>query len=162
MIHRQKSLFYEEHGFTLIESVLAVIIIGMLAVIAVPKIMSTDREIVHIAARKITNDMRYARSLAITNVNEYVVNFNTSGSNAIYAIYVGDGFGSPTGNPVKSVELDGAIGYTSTLVDGNLSFDSLGSASTGGSLVTATIVTLTVGSYSENISVIGVTGRVSL
>ena len=66
-------------GFTLIESALVVLVIGMIAVVAVPRIISLDKHVVSITARQITADMRYARSLAVTNMENHIVQFSPAG-----------------------------------------------------------------------------------
>ena len=113
-----------ENGFTLLESALVVIVIGITAAIGIPKIMPTNRRVAEIAAQQITADMRYARSLAISNSEEYEVKFYPSASGTEYAEYkIFPASASNELNPIKSGELDedkidcvGLGDFTGTLI----------------------------------------------
>jgi len=148
MKHKQK--FHKEHGFTLIESTLVIVVIGLLAVIAAPKLLSTDRREVYIAGHQIAANMRYARGLAIANARSYTVTFSpTNGPYTSYTI-------SNAGGTVKSVDISDRVTCTPMgTFTGSISFIALGNTASSGA-----IISLTVGSYSQNISVVSVTGRV--
>ena len=148
----QKSRVHNEYGFTLIESALIVLIIGMLAVIAIPKILSTDKYVVYTTSRQIMADMRYARSLAISRAEDYIVRFSPSGGPyTIYQILPAAG-----GSPEKTMEISDQVtciplgGFSDDLL-----FTVLGSAATGGQ-----IISVSGGGNNIDISVISATGRV--
>lgn len=150
MKHGRKSKFHNEHGFTLIESTLVIIVIGLLAIIAIPKLLSTDKQEVYIAGHQITADMRYARGLAVANAEDCTVTFSpSSGPYTSYTI-------SNAGGTVKSVDISEEV--TCNLIApfaDSISFTALGSTTSSGE-----IISLTVGSYSRKISVVSATGRV--
>ena len=98
----------DEYGFTIIESTLIFLIIGLMAVIALPRILSMDRNVVYASSRQVTADMRYARSLAITEVAEHFVLFSVDPLDSSrynkYEIFRGDG-GESVGDAVKSMDI---------------------------------------------------------
>lgn len=157
MKHRRKSKFHNEHGFTLIESTLVIIVIGLLAIIAVPKILSTDKHAVYIAGHQITADMRYARGLAIANAESYKLTFslkNPLDSSSPYISYTISNLDGTT--TVKSVDISAeAICTPIGAFAGSIIFTALGSTASK-----EAIILLTIGSYSRNISVVSATGRV--
>jgi len=68
-----------KNGFTIIEALLAIVIIGLLAVISIPRIASNDKLIAYNTTRKIVADLRYTRSLAITTAVKHRLVFDPSG-----------------------------------------------------------------------------------
>ena len=154
MKRERKSRLYNEHGFTLIESTLVVIVIGLLAIVAIPKLVPTDKHEVYITAHQITADMRYARGLAIANAENHKVKFYPDGS-----VYTSYAIRDSEGATVKSMDIPEQVDCTidEIVVDGEISFTSLGSASPGGD----DIISLQVGSHTNTISVVAATGRIS-
>lgn len=63
-------------GFTMIEIIIVVVILGITALIAVPMFSSAADMTVRAAANRITADLEYARGLAITHQKPYSVVFN--------------------------------------------------------------------------------------
>ena len=143
-------------GFTLIESTLVVIVIGMIAVIAVPKMLSMDRHVVNATARQMTADMRYARNLAVSNMADYVVRFSTDGSDYTkYEIFrVGDA------TPVKSRDIptDEVTCIAAGTFADNLTFTHLGNTVSTGPIISISEPE----GFTRTISVISATGRVYL
>ena len=95
-----------ENGFTLIESTLAIIVVGILAGIAIPRILPTNRRVAEIAAQQITADMRYARSLAITNYEEHEVKFYPADGTEYSEYKIFPASASNELNPIKSGEIE--------------------------------------------------------
>jgi prepilin-type N-terminal cleavage/methylation domain-containing protein len=153
----RRSKRHKERGFTLIESTLVIIIIGLLAIVAVPKILSTDKHEVRIAAHQITADMRYARGLAIANAKQYNVEFSKDGG-ASYTKYEILLDGDDT--PVKSMEIPEEVTCIPVgLLDDNISFTVLGSADNSGVMLLLTATAS--GNYPWNINVVGATGMIT-
>jgi len=76
-------------GFTLVEIMVVVIVIGIMGLIAVPMISSAGSIQVRSAANKLAADMEYAKSMAISRQRGYRVVFDTS--NNQYQIEQKDG-----------------------------------------------------------------------
>jgi prepilin-type N-terminal cleavage/methylation domain-containing protein len=153
--HRVSS---SEQGFTIIESILAVVILGLMAMIAIPRLVSTDQRVASIAYHQITADMRYARSLATANAEDYKVVFYKDG-NPSYVRY--SIVKASDSSEVKAMDISERV--TCTIPGGGetweIAFKPLGNADPAKS--GNDIITLTVGVYVETISVIAATGRVS-
>lgn len=66
-------------GFTLIEIIIVVVIIGIAALIAVPMFSGAADMQVRAAANRIAADLDYAKGLAVTYQKAYCVQFNISG-----------------------------------------------------------------------------------
>lgn len=158
-------------GFTLVELLIVVAIIGITALIAVPMMSSGADFQLRAAANIIAADLEYAKSLAISNQDNYSIVFDAS--NETYVMQ--DSNGAAVADPVRSgstVSVDFANdGRFSQLDISSVSFDStdtvtfdyLGSPynGSGGALTSGTIV-LTAGSQSVTISVEPITGYVSI
>jgi prepilin-type N-terminal cleavage/methylation domain-containing protein len=63
-------------GFTLIEIIIVVVILGIAAMIAVPMFSSAADMTVRAAANRITADLEYAKGMAITHQKPYSVVFD--------------------------------------------------------------------------------------
>lgn len=162
MKHERKSRLCYERGFSLIEMTLAVIVVGLLAVISVPKLMKTDKHIVHTATRQIVADMRYARGLAVAESRRYRVRFNWDGmAYASYDIFWVDF--SSVEHIAKTMEITDEVSCTLPLgggADWEISFTRLGSAEVGGASINGDIVLIGLDEYTQKIAVIGATGMV--
>ena len=62
------------HGFTLIEALLIILLIGILAAIAIPRIGSSEKS-AYSSARQIVSDLRYTRTLAVTTGQRHYLKF---------------------------------------------------------------------------------------
>lgn len=145
-------------GFTLIESALVVLVIGMIAVVAVPRIISTDKNIVHATVRQMTADMRYARNLAITNMENHIIQFSPAGGPYTkYEVFRA----SDMVNSIKSKDIPTEVTCTAAggfVVPDELTFTPLGSVNGAGQII---LVSEPAGSL-KYISAISATGRVYL
>jgi prepilin-type N-terminal cleavage/methylation domain-containing protein len=66
-------------GFTLIEVLVVLVILGIAAAIAVPLFGASGSTQAQSAAEMITGDLEYARSMSIAHQGSYGVSFNTVG-----------------------------------------------------------------------------------
>ena len=165
----RKASIHGEKGFTVLESTLVIIIIGMLAVIALPKIMKTNRRVAEITTQQITADMRYARILAITKTTGQVVKFVSSGSEyTAYGIYTdanenGTLDAGELATPVKYVEIQAdeisCIGVNGFETNYFIYFTPLGSIETD-DYSSGEIIHVSDGTNTNKISVVVATGRV--
>ena len=70
-----------ERGYTLIEVVLALLIISFMAAIAAPQITSSIQNMrLNLAAGKMLSDIRYARELALSRHATYGISVNAAGN----------------------------------------------------------------------------------
>lgn len=77
-------------GFSLIEVLLAVVVIAILSATIIPRITNArlyDKFLAYTTAHQVAADVRLARRLAVTNGDDYKLEFSTGGSDKTYAIY---------------------------------------------------------------------------
>ena len=83
-------------GFTLIEAVMVVVMLGILYFVIQPRFDAFYNLKLKTAAKKLISDIRYAQSLAVSRHDDYAVSFDVNGEN--YRVYcVSDGKLAPGG-----------------------------------------------------------------
>ena len=158
-------------GFTLVEVIIVVAIIGITALLAVPMISSGADFQIRAAGNIIAADLEYAKSLAIANQEKYSIVFNAS--NETYVMQDSDAVA--VADPVRAgstVSVDFAndgrfnsIDISSVSFDttDTITFDYLGSPYNGsGSALSSGTITLSAGSQSMTITVEPITGYVTI
>ena len=124
-------------GFTFVEAILVIVITGILAGIAIPRLDLFGRKSVYITARQIVTDLRYTRTLAVTSGTRHYLRFlpagGVDGEYTSYAIYR-DGVSDPIDNTVKSISV--RVNCSSTPEEIGISY--LGVGTTGDGLITLT------------------------
>lgn len=114
-----------ERGYTLIEALVVVAIIGMISVIAVPNFIQFQRAgKVKSSLRNLTSDLRAARQRAVTLQNRAMISFGTGTTDGVsYTIYTGtrqaDGTYAwtefrPTPQSVATKQLEKTVYFNST------------------------------------------------
>jgi MSHA pilin protein MshC len=147
MICRIKALFQktfriiaDSKGFTLVELIMVVVLIGIMAVSVVPKFVDTSAFSLAGGAGMAAADIRYAQELAMgTHASKSIV--FTSG-NTYYTV------------DSRNVNLPSKVTISS---GATFTFNSLGEPTTGG----GSSVTLSAGAETKTITVESYTGRVS-
>ena len=150
-------------GFTIIEILIVVVILGIAALTAIPMISSAGSIQVRSVANMIAADLEYAKSLAITKGQRYSVVFNTSSD----SYRIEDESDKTILHPVKKgfyyvIDLEdeglGKADITGAAFAGTsqVEFDYLGSPDNGGT------VTVQGGGTTMTISVEAVTGYITV
>ncbi len=149
MKHRQRLQIHNQHGLTLIEAIMIVIIIGIMSIISIPRLGSSDKQLAYTTARQIVADMRHVRNLAITSAKDHIVKFSPSGGPySEYRIFSDEG---ETEVQVGSARrIPAQITCTGTE---ELTFYPIGSASSNGT------ISLVAGDSQYNVNFIAATGR---
>ena len=163
-----KSEFSRGKGFTLIEIIIVVIILSIAAMVAIPMMSSASSVQIRSAANLIAADLEYAKSMAISRGQNYLVKFDKD--NDSYGIYK-DGETDPIQHPVKkgfdyvmdfsSDKRLGKVDITNVNFDGTdsnvVEFDCLGSPTGNGGTIT-----ISADGMTAIISVEPVTGYITI
>ena len=163
-----KSEFSRGKGFTLIEIIIVVIILSIAAMVAIPMMSSASSVQMRSAANLIAADLEYAKSMAISRGQNYLVKFDKD--NDSYGIYK-DGETDPIQHPVKkgfdyvmdfsSDKRLGKVDITNVNFDGTdsnvVEFDCLGSPTGNGGTIT-----ISADGMTAIISVEPVTGYITI
>jgi MSHA pilin protein MshC len=130
----------DSRGFTIIEIIMVVVLIGILAVSVVPKFMDTSAISLQGGAAMVRADIRYTQELAMSTHSPKTITFTTN--DTFYTV------NSQTMNLPSRVSISNGATFT---------FNSLGEPTAGG----GSSVEIQAGSSTKTITVDSYTGRVS-
>jgi MSHA pilin protein MshC len=130
----------DSRGFTLVELIMVVVLIGILAVSVVPKFVDTSAISLQGGAAMVVADIRYTQELAMGTHTPKTITFTTN--NTFYTV------NSQTMNLPSRVSISNGATFT---------FNSLGEPTAGG----GSSVEIQAGSSTKTITVESYTGRVS-
>ncbi|MEJ2430878.1 MAG: prepilin-type N-terminal cleavage/methylation domain-containing protein [Deltaproteobacteria bacterium] len=130
----------DSRGFTIIELIMVVVLIGILAFSVVPKFVDTSGFSIEGAAAMAVADIRYTQELAMSTNSSKTIVFTTS--NDYYTV------------DSRNVDLPSKVSISSGTT---FTFNSLGEPTTGG----GSSVILSAGAETKTITVENYTGRVS-
>ena len=119
-----------EGGFTLIELVIVIALIGALAAIAVPKFSPADTTVAAQADR-LARDLRHAQSMAMTQGRTLTFDIQTAASWRV------TDSGATVTDPSTMQPFQSALDNSVTVSGADIDFDSLGRPVTGGGLLAA-------------------------
>ena len=140
VVYKNFDIVSDYRGFTIIELMMVVVLIGILAVSVVPKFVDTSGISLVGAAAMVAADIRYTQELAMSTNSSKTIVFTTSNDN-----YTVDS---------RNVDLPSKVSISSGMT---FTFNSLGEPTTGG----GSSVTLSAGAETKTITVENYTGRVS-
>lgn len=158
-------------GFTLVEIVTAMVIVGLLAVIARPQVMGALQNFkLNAAAAKMLSDIRYARELALSRHATYGIEVNAVGN--FYQIFLYSGgtktiLTDPTTRKAMTTDFDLLSQYSGVTIGAvdfcqgigcpsvDLRFDSFGVPSDSSGVVMASTATaqLSAGGITKTIQI---------
>jgi len=145
-------LFSRQSGFTFIEVILVMVIMGILSAILIPRlsILTSPDSSLEGAAYIIASDIRYAQEWAMANRVSKTVTFSTS---------IPPGPTGYTFNPTSSLDPSGKLPSGITISNNfTITFNSLGEPTTGG----GGSVMVSNGVQTKTISVVNYTGKVNI
>lgn len=170
--YEKKRLF---KGFTLVEIIIVVVILGIAAALVIPSISNAADMQVRSAANRIAADLDYAKNLAITYQSAYSVVFDVSGESYKIQDHIGDPVKNPlTGQSSFIVDFsaDSRLSRVNIAVanfdpDSNpsITFDYLGSPHSGtveGNPLNSGQITLQADNFSLTVDVEPVTGYITI
>ena len=149
-------------GFTLVEILVVVVLLGIAAAVVVPQIASGEDFQVRSAARMLASDLQYAQSLATTTQSSVTVSFVPAGSS--YSLSNASGtLTHPITKDAYNVDFRSQGDFSdlemlSADFGGNslVSFDSMGIPSNPGSVV------LQAGPHVFQVDIAAATGRITV
>jgi len=168
-------------GFTLVEILVVVVILGLASAMIIPQIGSRDDLKVAAAARMVIADISYAQNRAIATQSMQYVTFDVAATPQTYALYksttAGDYVTDPVnkGSFIRTLGTGGTPGLTDIVIDAGavsidgqtkLAFDSLGQpysvTGNAATVMVAGTIRLTAGSQSLTITIEPYTGEMSV
>ena len=152
----QSPLTARMNGFTLLELVLVLVIMGTLAAFAVPRISPADNTLAAQADR-LARELRHTQALALNQGRTLV--FDVQSATAYRVTFGGSTITDPATQQPYQVTLDNNV----TLTGIDTGFDSLGRPFAAGSLLdTARVFTLSGSSRTTRVTLSPVTGFVTV
>ena len=162
----------KKRGFTLIELVMIIVILGILVLTAVPKATTTSSIKLQAACQKIASDLRYIQEMAMAQQVRFGISFDTVNESYFgYRVNIS----TKTIDPQTRNNLDisfnqlnefKGVDIASTNFNNKMEFDSIGAPYDGNGVILSSqgIVTLQTmgGAYSKTVRIEPKTGKVSI
>ncbi len=142
-----------KEGFTTIELIIVIVIVGILSAIAIPKISSISDVDLYATARQVKSDIRFAQQLAMSKFMKTTITF--AGGSDTYTI--SDSGGVAIGNGNKFLPPNSRATFGANY---SYQFNSTGAPTDIGGL--GWTVVISSGGQSEQVVVSNVTGRATI
>ncbi|MCX5687865.1 MAG: type II secretion system protein [Candidatus Omnitrophica bacterium] len=160
------------NGFTLIELVMLIVIIGIVALASMPKAITSQAVRLEAACQKIATDLRYTQEMALAQQVRFGISIDpVNEAYFVYRVNVGTVARDPqTRNNfnVSFVTLNEfkGIDIVSTSFSNKIEFDSVGAPYDGNGVILSSqgVITLQAqaGTYSRTVRIEAKTGKVSV
>ncbi|MDD5010866.1 MAG: prepilin-type N-terminal cleavage/methylation domain-containing protein [Phycisphaerae bacterium] len=158
-------------GFTLLEVVIVLMVIGIIAAMAVPMYVSAASVQLRAAADVIASDLEYAKSMAISTGKSHSVVFDTAaesysiensdGQVIAHPVHIGADYVVNFANDSRLNRVD--IVNTNFGATETVSFDNIGAPFDGsGAALSNGFIQLRAGKYTMRVKIESVTGYVSI
>ena len=161
-----------QKGFTLIELIMIIVILGIVALASMPKTTAQPRTRLEAACQRIALDLRYVQAMSLAQQVRFGISFDTvNEAYFVYRVNVGTVAKDPqTRNNfnVSFVTLNEfkGIDIASTNFSNKMEFDSTGAPYDGNGVILSSQGIITVqttgGAYSRTVRIEAKTGKVSV
>ncbi len=144
-------------GFSMIELIMAMVIMGIMAAVAFPKFGNISSIDVYNAARQAKSDIRYTQELAMSKYRQTTIAFDSTSSNPSTYTITSAGSSETKELPKRSKAIFNAVGTGGT-TDLSFTFNATGEPIVGGDGILA----ISSGGFDEQIMVSNFTGTASI
>ncbi len=161
-----------KRGFTLLELIILIVILGFVVLISIPNISSYLDARIYSCAQKISSDIRYTQYLSIAEHNSYGVEFNSASNYyRVYDVDTGSLATDPYSRADMEIDLDTTKEYQGVNISSvnigssdEIRFSSLGEPldSSGNALASLGTVVLSYSGKTKTVAVYPVTGWVEI
>lgn len=162
----------KDKGVTLIELVMVIVILGIVALIAMPKAVTSQAVRLEAACQKTASDLRYAQQMALAQQVRFGISFDpVNEAYFVYRVNTGTVARDPQTRNNFNISFSAlnefkGIDIASTNFSNKIEFDSIGAPYDGNGVILSSqgVITLQAqaGLYSRTVRIEAKTGKVSV
>ncbi len=149
-------------GFTLVELIVIILLVGILAFTAIPRFLNKGAVDVSVQAEQLASDIRYTQSLSMTQGVRHCIELDTA--NSRYRLRSGAGCVTAVTHPVTGdanyINLANVTMAAANISGSYIEFDGRGEPFTFVAATSDAVITLNAGGQSRQVRVSPETGRV--